>query len=376
MDKRRRAVVTRRDRAARSDTADRCAVPWLHVGTDRPGNLWRTGVPARSNTARTDTGTIVPAGAVLSAFGTAPRFRDRLSGLPALPDHRPCGGRDPDVDGHDDGAARHRVAAIQAGVLRRRRRVEPAVRCACAKLSLTLAQRLLGLVKRLGQVGQDGLAAGLQFHICQHTGPDFQRLLAFRQLRQIHFHGNLVMRVTIGIARAVVLERVGRDEIDLALKRAVDRVIIGGQLDGGVLILADLRDILGFHPSLDVKLVLQRNDLEDFFARTHHAADGSDRQLVDHAFHRRHQNGAVELILGDLQLLFQRGQLAQGLGIICSAVEFHLRHHVIQTVLGFRLLFARVGHLDQGHDFHRQHLFKDLQLLVGLLQYLLGTILL
>lgn len=55
----------------------------------------------------------------------APGVPDRLSRLPAVPHHRPCRRRDPHVDGDDDGPTRDRVAAVQAGLLRRCRWLEP-----------------------------------------------------------------------------------------------------------------------------------------------------------------------------------------------------------------------------------------------------------
>ena len=52
------------------------------------------------------------------------RLRDRVSAVPAVPDHRPGDRIDPDVDGHDDAAAGGRVAAVQADLLRAGRRLE------------------------------------------------------------------------------------------------------------------------------------------------------------------------------------------------------------------------------------------------------------
>ena len=182
------------------------------------------------------------------------------------------------------------------------------------------------------------------------------------------------MRITIGIAGAFILERIGRNEIHLALQRAIDGVIIGGQLDRRILILADRGNVFGAHPGLDIQLIFQRDDLQDLFAGPHHAADCGDRQLVHHALHRGHQHRAIQLVLRRFQLLPQRGQLAQRIGIGRGAIQLHLGDHVIQTVFRLGFLFARRRHLDQRGHFHRQHLFQNIQLLLGLFQNLLRPV--
>ena len=44
----------------------------------------------------------------------APRISDRVPDFPAIPDYRPCRSGSAYVDGYDDGAARDRLAAVQA----------------------------------------------------------------------------------------------------------------------------------------------------------------------------------------------------------------------------------------------------------------------
>ena len=51
------------------------------------------------------------------------RLPDRLPDLPALPDHRPRRLVDPDVAGHDDAVADHRLDAVQAAAVRPGRRL-------------------------------------------------------------------------------------------------------------------------------------------------------------------------------------------------------------------------------------------------------------
>ena len=61
---------------------------------------------------------------------------DRLSLLHAVSDYRSCGRRNPDVDGHDDGAACDRLTSVQTGLLRCGRRLEPYRRQSGAQLFL------------------------------------------------------------------------------------------------------------------------------------------------------------------------------------------------------------------------------------------------
>ena len=64
------------------------------------------------------------------------RVPDRFPDLPAVPHHRPRGRCGADVDGHDDGAAGDRFAALQACVLRRGRRLDACRRSVGAQLLL------------------------------------------------------------------------------------------------------------------------------------------------------------------------------------------------------------------------------------------------
>src|SRR5262249_12140751 len=73
-------------------------------------------------------------GAGLHDLRAQARVRDRLSSVPAVPDHRPGGRLGADVDGHDDAAAGGGVAAVQAHLLRAGRRLEPGGRQPGAEL--------------------------------------------------------------------------------------------------------------------------------------------------------------------------------------------------------------------------------------------------
>jgi hypothetical protein len=45
-------------------------------------------------------------------------FRNRVSAVSAISDHRPCCGLGAHVDGHDDAATRRGIAAVQTDLLR------------------------------------------------------------------------------------------------------------------------------------------------------------------------------------------------------------------------------------------------------------------
>ena len=87
------------------------------------------------------------------------RFSDRVSGLSAISDHRPCGCSGADVDGDDDGSAGDRLTAVQAGLLCRCGRVHSCVGSTGQKLFLACAilagafssrdQRLSNLLSRI-----------------------------------------------------------------------------------------------------------------------------------------------------------------------------------------------------------------------------------
>ena len=81
--------------------------------------------------------------------------------------------------------------------------------CASARAGLWLAERLFGFIQRLEQILQDRLFAGVQLDTRLHAGPDFQRVLARRQILGIHRQRHLVVRIAIRIARALVLECIG-----------------------------------------------------------------------------------------------------------------------------------------------------------------------
>ena len=70
----------------------------------------------------------------------------------------------------------------------------------------------------------------------------------------------------IFIRPAFVLESVGTDELHLAGQAAVDGVVIGGQLDRGLLAGDDIGDVLGLDMRLDEQLIPQRGQLDDLFS--------------------------------------------------------------------------------------------------------------
>jgi hypothetical protein len=94
------------------------------------------------------------------------------------------------------------------------------------------------------------------------------------------------------LAGLLVEHRVGRDGDD-AVEAAIDRAVIGGDVDLGLLADADEGDVLRRDHRLDQQALLGRHDLDQRRARADGGADGGDEDAVDPARQRRAHHGAL-----------------------------------------------------------------------------------
>src|SRR3546814_9418583 len=85
---------------------------------------------------------------------------------------------------------------------------------------------------------------------------------------------------------------------DLAGESAIDRKVIGGDLDVRGVADLDEGDVARGDARFDEQFVAERHDLHDLFARIHIAAQGVDEQIVDDAARRRADFGAREPAFG------------------------------------------------------------------------------
>ena len=177
------------------------------------------------------------------------------------------------------------------------------------------------------------------------------------------------MRIPILLARAVVLERIGRDEHHFRLHRAPDRIVVSGQFDRRVLIHPDRGDVARLYLRFDVQFLVHRDDLQNLFSGPHHTPDCGNRQLVHHPAHRGHQNRARQLILRQFQLLPQHCQVRFGFRAVIGAFQSCRLNRLVQLIFGIAGGLARPRDFDQWCDLFLIHLFQQVQFLGRLLQH-------
>ena len=120
-------------------------------------------------------------------------------------------------------------------------------------------------------------------------------------LRRAHSHQVVAFRRR---ARTIVDDRIGADVLDPAGETAVDREVIGRQLDHRVEAGPHEGDVARPHARLDQQRVLERHDLDEIHAGLHDATDRADLDLLDRPCHGRTHRGTRETILErDLEAL-------------------------------------------------------------------------
>ncbi|MCY1215710.1 hypothetical protein D9M72_275630 [compost metagenome] len=128
------------------------------------------------------------------------------------------------------------------------------------------------------------------------------------------------------LARALRCQRIGADMLHGAGKTAIDRKVVGRQLDHRRLAGPQEGNVGRPHARLDQQRVFQRDDLQQVHAGLHHAAHGIDLDLLDDAGKRGAHQGTVDAVLqrrvgGALRGLFGLGlvEFLHGLGAIMRA---------------------------------------------------------